>query len=321
MMDAAAPLVSVVVIFLDAARFLDEAVASVLAQDHPNWELLLVDDGSRDGGSAIARRHAEQHPDRVRYLEHPGHANRGKSVSRNLGIHAARGEYVTFLDADDVFLPQKLSHQLALLRSHPEAAMVYGRTQYWFSWEHDSRGGRDFVSHLGVAGNAVFRPPQLVTRFLRDPGTVPCICSVLARRRVVEEVGGFDETIQHMYEDQVFLAKVCLAAAVVTDGGCGERYRQHEESTSSVAIKRGEYHPWRPNVARKTFLEWLARYLRQRSIDDTALWRALHRELWPYRHPFWGRVTSPAIYALRVLKALWGRREDVALAAEMRSRS
>jgi len=78
--DTTAPLVSVVVIFLDAARFLEEAVASVLAQDHPNWELLLVDDGSRDGSSAIARRYAERHPGRVRHLEHAGHANRGKSV-------------------------------------------------------------------------------------------------------------------------------------------------------------------------------------------------------------------------------------------------
>jgi len=301
-MDAA-PLVSVVVIFLDTERFLEEAIASVVAQDHPNWELLLVDDGSRDGSSTIAQRWAERHADRVRYLEHPGHQNRGKSVSRNLGIRTARGEYVTFLDADDVFLPQKLSHQLALLRSHPEAAMVYGRTEYWFSWNCDARGGRDFMSRLGVPANAVIEPPTLVTRFLRDPGVVPCICSVLARRRVADEVGGFDETIQHMYEDQVFLAKMCLAAPVVTDAGCGERYRQHPQSTSSIAIAKGEYHPWRPNPARKTFLEWLAGYLRQRSIDDAELWSALDRELWPYRHPFWGRVTSAVVYALRVLKA------------------
>ena len=306
--DTTAPLVSVVVIFLDAARFLEEAVASVLAQDHPNWELLLVDDGSRDGSSAIARRYAERHPGRVRHLEHAGHTNRGKSVSRNLGIHAARGEYVTFLDADDVFLPQKLSHQLALLRAHPEAGMVYGRTEYWFSWDGGARRGRDFVSRLGVPANAVFRPPLLVTRFLRDPGMVPCICGVLARRRVVAQVGGFDETIQHMYEDQVFLAKLCLAAPVVTDAACGERYRQHPDSTSNVAITTGEYHPWRPNVARQTFLEWLARYLREGAIDDAALWNALRRELWPYRHPFWGGVTSPAIYALRSLRTRWGRR-------------
>src|SRR3712207_221993 len=83
--DSPAPRVSVVVIFLDAARFLGEAVASVLGQTYGAWELLLVDDGSTDGSSALARGYAAAQPGRVRYLEHPGHANRGMSAARNLG--------------------------------------------------------------------------------------------------------------------------------------------------------------------------------------------------------------------------------------------
>ena len=66
-------MVSVVTIFLNAERFLDEAVASVFAQTLTDWELLLVDDGSTDGSSEIARRYAHSHPTKVRYLEHEGH--------------------------------------------------------------------------------------------------------------------------------------------------------------------------------------------------------------------------------------------------------
>src|SRR5262249_39242789 len=105
------PEVSVVVIFLNEARFLPEAVDSVFAQTHECWELLLVDDGSMDASSSIARRIAELHPGRVRYLEHDGHVNRGRSSSRNLGIHHARGQFVAFLDADDVWFPRKLERQ------------------------------------------------------------------------------------------------------------------------------------------------------------------------------------------------------------------
>src|SRR5438874_2256824 len=82
----AEPLVSVVLIFFNAVKFLDEAIQSVYAQDYQHWELLIVDDGSTDASSQIARRYAESYPEKIRYLEHAQHENRGMSASRNLGI-------------------------------------------------------------------------------------------------------------------------------------------------------------------------------------------------------------------------------------------
>src|ERR1043165_10106697 len=108
-----APAVTAITIFLNEEKFLVEAVESVLAQSSQDWELLLVDDGSSDGSTEIARSYAERHPDRIRRLEHPGHANRGMSASRNLGVSQARGRYVGFLDADDVWLPGQLAEQCA----------------------------------------------------------------------------------------------------------------------------------------------------------------------------------------------------------------
>ena len=119
-------LVSVVIIFLNAERFIQEAIESVFSQTHPVWELLLVDDGSSDRSTAIACRWAEKYPERVRYLEHSGHANRGMSASRNLGIHHVRGEYIAFLDADDVWFSNILEEQVNILEAHSDAAMVYG---------------------------------------------------------------------------------------------------------------------------------------------------------------------------------------------------
>src|SRR5262249_40463181 len=101
------PLVSVIMIFLNAEPFIEEAIDSVLQQTYADWELLLVDDGSSDASTQIARRFAAGLPGRVRYLEHDQHVNLGKSASRNLGISEARGEFIAFLDADDVWLPHK----------------------------------------------------------------------------------------------------------------------------------------------------------------------------------------------------------------------
>jgi glycosyltransferase involved in cell wall biosynthesis len=277
-------LVSVVIPFLNAERFLEEAIESVFAQSHTAWELLLVDDGSTDGSTEIARRCARRYPHKVCYLEHEGHRNIGKSTSRNVGLYAARGEYVAFLDADDVFLPEKLEHQIALLEKHPEAGMVYGRSRYWFGWtgaEQDAR--RDHVSRLPVRPG-LHSPPTLLTRFVRT-GAAPCPIALLIRREALLQVGGCDEALQQLFEDQLLIARLCLHAPVLVDDECCELYRQHPQSSSLAAIQSGEYHPRRPNPARQIFLERLSQYLSELGTTDAKLHRALHRALWPYRHP------------------------------------
>src|SRR6266536_2693170 len=160
------PVVSVIIIFWNAERFIQEAIESVLMQAYANWELLLVDDGSTDGRTDIARRHAHQYPGRVNYFEHPGHRNRGMSASRNLGIRNAQGAYIAFLDADDVWLPNILEEQVGILEAYPEAAMVYGPIEYWYSWTGNPEDcERDYVEKLGVTPNAVIEPPKLLPLF------------------------------------------------------------------------------------------------------------------------------------------------------------
>ena len=178
-MTAAAPLVSVVMPFLDGIRFLPEAIDSVVTQTYPEWELLLVDDGSTDGSSALARDYARGRPDRIRYLEHAGHANRGKSTSRNLGIAEARGELLAFLDADDIFLPDKLARQVDLLHQHADAVMVYGNTEYWVSWNPDRPVlQRDRLGRLG-RGDRLRLPAAAIAR---EPGCAsPASCRASAR--------------------------------------------------------------------------------------------------------------------------------------------
>ena len=79
------PLVSAIIVFKNAEKFIREAVDSVCAQTYGNWEMLLVDDGSSDAGTGIALEYARQYPQRIRYLEHEGHRNLHISASRNVG--------------------------------------------------------------------------------------------------------------------------------------------------------------------------------------------------------------------------------------------
>jgi glycosyltransferase involved in cell wall biosynthesis len=150
------PRVSVVIPFWNAERFLAEAVESVFAQTFKAWELLLVDDGSNDTGSLIARRYSLGRPDSVKYLEHQDHRNRGQVVSRNLGMECAGGDCIALLDSDDVWLPHKLEQQVAVLDSQPTAALVYGASLYWHSWAGGSSNlQNDFVQGSRIPANRI----------------------------------------------------------------------------------------------------------------------------------------------------------------------
>jgi len=294
-----APGISVVMIFLDAEHFLDEAIASVFGQTYSAWELLLVDDGSTDGSAACAQRWAREHPQRVRYLTHPAHVNRGMSASRNLGIRHARGLYLAFLDSDDVWLPDKLFHQMALLEAWPEAAMVYGPTRWWYSWTGRVEDqSRDFVHPLGITPDTLVQPPTLLTHFLRNEGASPCTCSILVRREVVERVHGFQDAFRGLYEDQAFCAKICLSLPVVASAECLYLYRQHPDSACAVATRTGQAH-----AARLQFLTWLAAYLSEQRLVHAAVDQAVRDELWRSRHPLLERGLSHARRLARRIKS------------------
>jgi glycosyltransferase involved in cell wall biosynthesis len=274
--------VSIITPFFNASSFLQESIESVLAQTSDCWELLLVDDGSTDRSEAVAREYAARHPERVRYLAYGDRQNRGASAARNLGVRQARGEYLAFLDADDVYLPRKLEEQVPLLDAHPEVAMVYAATEYWWSWTGlPADAARDWVwRKFGAPTDTVIPPPRMLTSFLRDGGTVPCMGSVLVRKAALERAGGWEDSFRQVCTDQVFHAKICLQYPVLISDQCWDRYRQHEDSSCSRAARAGE-----TRAAFERYLTWLESYLEAHHVTDPAVWSALRRALRPYRHP------------------------------------
>lgn len=295
------PCVSVVIIFFNSELYLGEAIESVRAQTFEDWELILVDDGSTDSSSAIARDYAAASNGRIRYIEHAGHANLGMSASRNAGVQAGRGDYIAHLDSDDVWMPRRLEVHVALLNAHPEVAMVYGPKIYWNSWTSDqaARGvdvsglsaDGDYLIDVGLPTNQPIEPPLVLTRYLESGGAiVPGICSLLVRRAVLLSNGGSENCFRALYEDQVFLAKVALENKILVIDEPLDYYRQHFGSACQQAIEARLYDPMIPDAPRKLYLDWLAEYMRAKQVEDARLWAALHEQLWPYHHPLLFRI-------------------------------
>lgn len=128
--EPVAGLISVPMCVYNGETYLAEAIDSVLAQTYPNVEVILVDDGSTDRSADIARGYG----DRVRYIYQP---NMGIGAARNRGLAASRGEFIAILDADDLWIPEKLTLEYQEMMKHPEAGMVGGRIQNFLSPELD----------------------------------------------------------------------------------------------------------------------------------------------------------------------------------------
>ncbi|MCF6153866.1 MAG: glycosyltransferase family 2 protein [Candidatus Brocadia sp.] len=291
------PLVSSIIIFLNGEQFIEEAIASIFAQSYDNWELLLVDDGSTDSSTLIAQKHAQKYPKKVFYLEHEGHQNKGMSASRNLGISQAKGKYIGFLDVDDIWLPKKLEEQVALLTSYKEAAMVYGRTQIWYSWTGKPEDHqRDYFYNLGVQPNSLVNPPKLLLLLILNKCQTPTTCNALIRREVFEQIGKFEDVFHTMYEDQVFFSKVLLQKPVFVAGQCWARYRQHFQSCSEQTENQKYY------LTRRPFLNWLGNYLSKQQVKDQEIWQVFQREMWQCKHPLLFSLLDRVKYRLNSIR-------------------
>jgi glycosyltransferase involved in cell wall biosynthesis len=282
-----AGLVSVIVPFLNEERFLAEAVESVLAQTYGDWELLLVDDGSSDASAQIASEYSAADADRIAYLTHADGRTHGLAATRNLGLAHVSGDYVAFLDADDVWLPHKLERQMAMLTERSEVDMLYGASQIWYSWSgRPEDRERDYIEPIGVPPDVVMQPPSLVLPyFVLQTAAIPNPSCVIVRRRIIERVGGFEEV--HAYEDQAFYAKVILVAPVCASSDCWDRYRQHEHSITAQVDRRGD-----AESARAGFFDWLIDYLSKQGFADAGLFAALRRERFRYAYPRLSRMAS-----------------------------
>lgn len=274
------PLVSVVLCFFNERTFLDEAIQSVMSQDYRNWELILVDDGSSDESTDIAKDYATQHPARIFYVDHAYHQNKGLSASRNAGIKKCRGAYVAFIDADDVWLPGKLSYQVDIFLRNPGVTVVLEASLYWNSWRNPKKD--DVLIPVGVA-EGVYKAPQLMlSLYPLGRGAAPCPSGIMVQRAVLRRCV-FEELFRgifQMYEDQAFLCKVYLKEHVFVSGACHNKYRQREASLVSAVHDSGNYHK-----VRSYYLYWFKDYLHAQPFRYKAVEKLLRRAQMPYREP------------------------------------
>lgn len=297
------PKVTVIIVFLNEERYLSEAVESVSRQTWLDWELLLVDDGSKDQSSRIALELAARRPERVKYLEHPGHANRGISISRNLGVAQARGRYIAFLDADDLWTATKLEHQVAILDQYPECAMTFGRLHY-FTDEPDIPVPQGLAPLRVPQG--VLRPPAVFKQSLIGRGGMLWTTgTILFRKQALLEVKAFEASFPGLGDDAVVWLKIALSYHVYALDECLLEYRRHSRASG--------IRDWRAGTSASGWvkvIKWLYEYLREQP-SDIQHWalpivrEALFRSLYEETRSIIAGTSKPVAHRLADAARLW----------------
>lgn len=183
--DAHRPLVSVVIAAYNAEAYLEDTLRAALAQTYSPLEVVVVDDGSKDGTAALVR---ERFPD-VHLIQQE---NAGQAAARNRGVEEARGEVIAFLDADDLWLPEKIARQMDVLSAHPDAALVYA------GWARPGFRGKRL-------GGQVVPLHFLQISF----GYFICPTGVVVSRERFLEVGGFRKAMTGI-EDRDLWSRLAL---------------------------------------------------------------------------------------------------------------
>ena len=181
--------VSIIIPTYNARDYVREAVRSALAQTYQNVEIIVVDDGSTDDTKKILEPYARD--GKINYIYQ---ANQGLAGARNTGVKAARGEYIAFLDSDDLFLPKKVERQVAALESHPDFGVCYSDVNHFTEMPN----GRRFYHHRYTYPSGNIFEPLLHRQFINP------LC-VMVRREVIKKYGMFDENLRRSEDWELWL--------------------------------------------------------------------------------------------------------------------
>lgn len=291
------PTVSVIIPCFNQAKYLPDALDSLIAQTHPSWECIIVDDGSTDDTSEVAGRYASGFP-AIRAVRQD-HA--GTSAARNRGLQEASGAYIQFLDADDLLEPSKIQKQFDLLSRHPGLAVCL--CDYSYTDPHGSV----------LPWHQCYRPPELDTdqpqqdlalRWETEL-SVPIHCFLFDARLFREYGLRFDQSLASNEDWDCWMRLFALRPTVMFVKEKLALYRLH--SDSKTRDRAG---------MRRSFLQAIDKQLRLQRHDGelrailTAKKRAISRLYRDCVLP-WSMVRASASAARALVRADWAGLESL----------
>lgn len=286
--------VSVLIPLYNRASYIQDTINSVLEQDYPDIELIVIDDGSTDGGDRLVQAYADR--GELQLLRHPGNVNKGQAAALNLGLAVATGEFIAILDSDDLYVPGKISKQVDFLRQHPDIGLVYG----------NGKG-------IDAQGRVLYDINYDNRIEVSDPNALLLDCyfllpqNSLVRASVYAQAGQFDESLRSG-QDHDMLIRLAEHTRIAHQSIDSFRYRRHGDSISATGTetrwrcgliildKAAARYPYRKSTLRK-----------RRALVNFRLAQALYQKKKNRFEMLWRLMLAGLLDPLRSLAVLTGK--------------
>lgn len=213
------PLVSIITPNFNCSRYIAETIESVLAQTYTNWEMIIVDDCSTDDSYQIATEYSKK-DSRIKVLKNE--KNSGAAFSRNSALDIANGEYIAFLDSDDLWLPEKLEKQIKFMQEN----------NYFFTYTNF-----EHISEDSKSLNVFVSGPKIVTRrMLNNSNYLGCL-TVMYDKKIVGDISISDK-IKKRNDHALWLKVIDITKKCYLLDENLSKYRKRENSISNVSITK-----------------------------------------------------------------------------------
>jgi glycosyltransferase involved in cell wall biosynthesis len=286
--------VSVLIPLYNRANYILETINSVLEQDYADIELIVIDDGSTDGGDLLVEPFAEC--GKLILLRHPGNINKGQAAALNLGLATATGEFIAILDSDDLYVPGKILKQVNFLNQFPQVGLVYG----------NGKG-------IDATGKVLYEINYDNRIERSDPNDVLLDCyfllpqNSLVRASVYQQAGSFDEALRSG-QDHDMLIRLVENTKIAHQSIDSFRYRRHGDSISAkgaetrwrcgliILAKAAKRYPYKKSTLRK-----------RRALVNFRLAHALYQKKANRFEMVWRLVLAGILDPLRSFDVLTGK--------------
>jgi glycosyltransferase involved in cell wall biosynthesis len=194
------PLISTIIPAYNYGRYLPETLDCLVAQTYKNWECIIVNDGSTDNTEEVAKKYAKNDR-RFKYFYQK---NQGTSAAKNEGIKRSSGEYIQFLDSDDLILPSKFENQIKLFLKNKGIDVVYGNARYFFNNDiskltYSIHGdNNEWIPRMNGRGKDVIK-------YLASQESIMPISSPLIRKEAIVKAGGFNNNLKYHEDADLFV--------------------------------------------------------------------------------------------------------------------
>jgi glycosyltransferase involved in cell wall biosynthesis len=217
----ACPLVSVIMNCYNGEEFLREALDSVIAQDYKNWEIVFWDNCSTDKSAEIVRSYNDS---RIKYFRGEKHVLLGEA--RNYAIEKANGDFIAFLDVDDLWMPGKLSVQIKILNKYPEVGLIYSRH---IKFSKDAE-----MFSTNITDDRILNAKNLISEY--DVG----LSAVIIRTDVVREKDIKFNANYNLIEEFDYFIRIACYANVYYTGNILMKWRLHTNNTTKLSDRWAE---------------------------------------------------------------------------------